>query len=217
MLSPLCAIVDADAAACAGWTALDLARAYLDGGARFLQLRAKRLPGGALLELASALVASARPAGAVVIVNDRADIARLSDADGVHVGQDDLRPAAARALVGAAAVVGVSTHTAAQLDAAMNEPISYLAIGPVFVTTTKETGYRAVGIEMVRAAADRARPRALPVVAIGGITIDTAPATIEAGAAAVAVIGDLLSSGNPGRRVREYLDRLEAVGAKPTR
>jgi thiamine-phosphate pyrophosphorylase len=141
-----------------------------------------------------------------VIVNDRPDLARLSGAAGVHVGQDDLPPRAARDLLGPAASVGVSTHTPAQIDAAIREPISYLAIGPVFGTATKATGYDAGGLDLVRAAARGAS--GVPVVAIGGITLDRAPAVIAAGAAAVAVIGDLLVDGDPARRVAAYCRAL---------
>src|SRR4051812_615385 len=117
------AIVDADVAARAGWTMTDLAAAYLSGGATLLQLRAKTASSGWLLDIATAIVALAHQANATVIVNDRADIARLSGADGVHVGQDDLPPAAVRQIVGAGAtpggqaIVGLSTHTAEQLEA----------------------------------------------------------------------------------------------------
>jgi thiamine-phosphate pyrophosphorylase len=204
----LYAIADADAAAAAGWTLVDLASAFLAGGAMLLQLRAKQAASGWMLDAASRIVERAHAAGATVIVNDRADVARLAGADGVHLGQDDLRPALARAIVGDAAVVGWSTHTAAQMDAALGEPISYLAIGPVFGTATKDTGYDAVGLERVRDAARRARTRSLPLVAIGGITLDTAAEVIEAGAASVAVIGDLLAGADPERRVRSYLQRL---------
>ena len=141
---PLCAIVDAEAAARAGWRPVDLARAFIAGGARFLQLRAKTMPGGELLETASAIVDLARPSGAIVIVNDRADIARLAGAAGVHVGQEDLAPRAVRGIVGAAAIVGFSTHTVEQLDAAVEEPISYVAVGPVFGTTTKASAREAI-------------------------------------------------------------------------
>ncbi|PYR35261.1 MAG: thiamine phosphate synthase, partial [Acidobacteria bacterium] len=150
---------------------MDLTRALLDGGARFLQLRAKHLPSADLLDLAAAIAELARPRGARLIVNDRADLARLANADGVHLGQDDLPPAAVRAIVGADAIVGVSTHTVEQIDRAVGEPVSYVAIGPVFGTTTKATGYEAVGLEIVRAAAERAARRGLPLVAIGGITL----------------------------------------------
>jgi thiamine-phosphate pyrophosphorylase len=205
----LLAIVDADVAARAGWTLVDLASACLAGGATFLQVRAKQAASGWLLDTATAIVERARAAGALVIVNDRADIARLANADGVHVGQDDLGPAAARVLLPAAALVGLSTHTADQIEAALAQPISYLAIGPVFGSSTKATGYDAVGLARVRHAASRARTRHLPVVAIGGITLDSAPEILQAGADAVAVISDLLTTGDPEGRVREYLRRLK--------
>src|SRR4029077_33876 len=147
------AILDADAAAHAGWPILDLAAAYLRGGATFLQLRAKKLSADASLAPAAAVVQLAHRHQARVVVNDRADIARLAGADGVHVGQDDLAPAAVRAIVGDAAIIGLSTHTLEQLDAPIDEPVDYLAIGPVFGTTTKATSYEAVGLDRVRAAA----------------------------------------------------------------
>src|SRR6185295_1457198 len=112
-----------------------------------------------------------------------------SKADGVHVGQEDLPPPAARALVGPDALVGLSTHTEAQIDAALDQPISYLAVGPIFGTSTKATGYDAVGLERVRYAAGTARV----VVAIGGITLETIADVIEAGATSAAVITDLLA------------------------
>lgn len=131
-------------------------------------------------------------------------MARLSGAHGVHVGQDDLTPRAARLIVGESAIVGLSTHTAAQLESAADEPITYLAIGPVFGTTTKDTGHDAVGLDAVR----RAAAIGPPVVAIGGITLDRAASVIDAGASAVAVIGGLLSTGDPAARVREFLARM---------
>jgi thiamine-phosphate pyrophosphorylase len=205
---PLHAIVDADMAAAAGWPIIDLATAYLNGGARFLQLRAKRMASGRLLETAGAMAELTRRAGGILIVNDRADIARLADADGVHVGQDDLAPAAVRSVAGPALLVGVSTHTPDQLDVALREPVDYVAIGPVFSTATKDTGYAAIGLDRVRAAAKAVRAAELPLVAIGGITLERAGGVINSGAASVAVIGDLLSTGNPEARVREYLMRL---------
>jgi thiamine-phosphate pyrophosphorylase len=200
-------IVDVEVATRAGWAPLDLARAFLWGGARLLQLRAKSLDSGPFLDLATRLVEEAGRAGATVIVNDRADIARLSQAGGVHVGQDDLTPADVRRIAGEEIIVGLSTHTEAQIEAALEQPISYLAIGPVFPTTTKATGFERVGYPAVRHAADRARTAHVPVVAIGGITLATAPRVIEAGAAAVAVITDLVTA-DPEARVREYLTAL---------
>jgi len=202
------AILDADVAARAGWPILDLAAAYLRGGARFLQLRAKAMPGERFLATATALVLLAHRYEALLVINDRADIARLSKAHGVHVGQDDLPPAAVRGLVGDAAIVGLSTHTVEQVDRAVLEPVSYVAIGPVFGTATKATGYQRVGLEMVREAALRARARGLPLVAIGGVTIESAPSVLEAGAASVAVISDLMATGDPEGRARAYVERL---------
>jgi thiamine-phosphate pyrophosphorylase len=131
----------------------------------------------------------------------------LSGADGVHLGQDDLAPSAARPIVGDAAIIGRSTHTETELDAAAKEPVDYVAIGPVFGTATKATGHDAVGLEMVRRATRTGRP----VVAIGGITLDTAASVIAAGAASVAVISDLLATGDPESRVRAYVERLARI------
>ena len=203
------AIVDADVASRAGWPLLELAGAILEGGARFLQLRAKQMSGAELLETAAQIVALARPHDAIVIVNDRADIAALSGASGVHLGQDDLAPRAARRIVGDRATIGRSTHNEAQIDAALREPVDYIAVGPVFDTMTKATGYQAVGLDLVRYAARAQRP----VVAIGGITLERAPAAIAAGAQSVAVVSDLLTGGDPRARVRAFVDRLARADA----
>ena len=200
------AIVDVDVAAKAAWQPIDLARAFLDGGARILQLRAKEMPSGPFLDLSDRLVALAGAYRAALIVNDRVDVARLSGAAGVHVGQEDLPPAVAREQLGPAAIVGYSTHSVSQLEAALLEPISYVAVGPVFGTTTKDTGYNAVGLDLVAAAARLAGP--IPVVAIGGVTLDNARSAIDAGAAAVAVISDLMAPGEPEARVKAYLRAL---------
>lgn len=198
--------MDAEAASRSGWSLESLASAFLDGGARFLQLRAKTLSGEEFLAAAARVVALAHARGAIVIVNDRADIAKLAGADGVHLGQDDLDPAAARQLLGAGAIIGRSTHTEAQLAAAVAEPVDYVAIGPVFGTSTKATGYDAVGLEMVRRAATVGRP----VVAIGGITLGNAASVIAAGAASVAVISDLLTD-DPAARTRAFVEQVSSV------
>jgi thiamine-phosphate pyrophosphorylase len=216
---PLYAICDADVCERAGWTVLDLASAFLQGGARLLQIRAKHQSSRWLLETTVGALRRAEPAGGLVVVNDRADVARLAGAGGVHVGQDDLDPQAVRTIVGPAAVIGLSTHTAAQIDAALSPPVNslnYLAMGPVFNTTTKPTSHDAVGLDRVREAAAKAVARGLPLVAIGGITLERAAAVLEAGAQSVAVITDLLSTGDPEARVRAYLDRLSLLSS-PTR
>ena len=207
--SRLYAIVDAGVAARAGWTPPDLARAYLDGGARLLQLRAPGVDAATQLGWCREIVRVAAPLGARVIVNDRCDLALMAGADGVHLGQHDLPVEAARRLLGLTAVIGLSTrgdHDAQQVDLAVRQPVSYLAVGPVYDTRTKDTGHAAVGLEAVRRTATRVGDR--PVVAIGGITLAIAPAVIAAGAASVAVIADLLVGSDPARRVREYVDAL---------
>ena len=173
-----------------------------------LQIRAKHAPSGWLLDCATRIVErAASTGGAEVIVNDRADIASLSGATGVHVGQDDLSPAMVRAVAGDNCVVGLSTHTSGQVERALLAPVSHIAVGPVFSTTTKDTGYPPVGVEGVRAVADAVAAHRMPVVAIGGITLDVALDVLQHGASAVAVISDLMGP-HPDRRVRAYLQRL---------
>jgi thiamine-phosphate pyrophosphorylase len=213
-LPALCAVLDADYTAARGWTVHDLARACLEGGARWLQVRAKQASGAQFLEMADAVVALAAPFGAAVVVNDRADVAKLAGAAGVHVGQTDLPPHACRQLLGPAALIGLSTGTRAEVEAALAEDITYVATGPVFATDTKPDSGEPVGLEMVAfvsAAAEAAAGRTgavLPVVAIGGITLDRASAVIEAGAAAVAVISDLFTGGNPAARTAAFVRAL---------
>jgi thiamine-phosphate pyrophosphorylase len=204
----LYAIVDADACVREGRAPVDVARAFLSAGAKLLQLRCKSWGSGAFLELTNAVVEDANRADAAVIVNDRADVAALANAHGVHVGQEDLAPADARRVIGAEALLGLSTHTADQWEAAVKDPISYIAIGPVFGTGTKDTGYRAVGLDTVTRAADVARAAGLPTVAIGGITRANAASVIEAGAASVAVISDLMRD-DPEASCRALLRILE--------
>jgi len=204
----LYAIVDAGACAAAGRAPIDVARAFLSAGARLLQLRFKEMPSGAFLDLARAILEDANAAGATIIINDRADIAALADARGVHVGQTDLSPADARTVIGPSRILGLSTHTREQWEQALAEPISYVAIGPVFGSVTKQTGYDAIGLSTVTQVATTASTKGLPTVAIGGIAIANAVSVIDAGAASVAVISDLLK-GDPENRCREFLRALE--------
>ena len=161
------------------------------------------------------VVELARPVGAIVIVNDRVDVAKLSQADGAHVGQEDLEPASARRILGGFAVIGCSTHSIEQARAALRAPVDYIAVGPLFGTPTKDTGYSPVGIGGVSDVRSMMREEGVekPIVAIGGITLGTAPEVIRAGAASVAVISDLLATGDAERRVREYLSALGATNA----
>jgi thiamine-phosphate pyrophosphorylase len=175
-----------------------LVAALAGAGARIVQLRAKSLADGVFERAAREAVAAAHAAGALLVVNDRPDVARLAGADGVHVGQDDLAPADVRAIL-PAGIVGLSTHDHAQLAAAAASGADYVAVGPVFATTSKERPDPVVGLELVRAA--RAMTRA-PLVAIGGITAANAADVIAAGADGVAVISALLRAADPGEAFR---------------
>lgn len=200
-------IVDADVCAAAGRAPFDVAQAFLAAGVRWLQLRCKNMPSGAFLELTQQVIEVSRANGGLVIVNDRADIVAMAGADGLHVGQTDLSAVDSRAVIGTGPILGLSTHTVEQWELAVTEPVSYIAIGPVFGTGTKATGYDAVGLTVVKDAAGFAATHGLPTVAIGGISLDNAASVIDAGAASVAVISDLLK-GDPEARCRQFLNLL---------
>lgn len=211
-LPGLYAVVDYRTATQHGWRVCDLARAYLAGGARLLQIRATDAASGEYLAWCDEIIKDATDVGAQVIVNDRADIAAVAGAAGVHLGQTDLSPNMARQVVGTTMMLGLSTHTRAQLDRLATVAVDYVAVGPVYQTDTKDTGYSAVGLDLVTYAAGL-RP-ARPVVAIGGITLDRVESLVSAGATSVAVISDLLSGNDPSRRVADYVRALEASSAK---
>ena len=206
--SRLYPIVDAEVCAAAGRTPFDVACAFLSAGASWIQLRCKDLAGGAFLDLANQTLEQSRAAGAMLIINDRADIAAIAQADGLHIGQTDLTVSDARLVIGPARILGLSTHTPEQWQAAVREAISYMAIGPVFGTGTKDTGYTAIGLDVVARASSAAAANGLPAAGIGGITLDNAVSVIDAGAASVAVISDLLK-GDPEARCRAFLRILQ--------
>lgn len=190
-----------------GRTHVELARAILAAGARFLQLRVKSASTREFVEIARAVKQETDRAGARLIVNDRADVAALIGAAGVHLGQDDLPPKAARTLLGAGKILGFSTHNAAQLEAAAADPaIDYVGFGPIFETRSKANPDPAQGLEGLRAARPRCR---MPLVAIGGIDRESAAAVLRCGADAVAVIGAICRAADPAAATREM---LAAVG-----
>ena len=164
---------------------------FADGGATVVQLREKHAPALEFYEQAKAALEVAKKRGVQVIINDRADIALALGAAGVHLGQDDLPPEAARRLLGEDAIIGYSTHSLAQIQEAAKLPIDYLAIGPIFPTSTKENPERVVGLDGVRLAREAIGDRAL--VGIGGISPANARDVIDAGADSVALIHALLS------------------------
>ena len=162
------------------------------GGAPLIQLREKHQPAREFYEQAKAAVAVAAPWGVQLLINDRVDIALAVGAHGVHLGQDDMPPDAARKLLGPDAVIGYSTHNIEQAIAATKLPIDYLAIGPIFATTTKSDTAPVIGLDGLRAV--RQEIGTFPLVAIGGITRENAQEVIQAGADSVAVISALLSN-----------------------
>jgi thiamine-phosphate pyrophosphorylase len=182
---------------------LALVAAFLEGGAAVVQLRLKNAATGDLFQTARAAAELCRKRGALFLVNDRADVARAAGADGVHLGQEDLPPAAAREILGPDALVGISTHSDPEIDAAKAAGADYIGFGPVFATRSKGASPLPPphGPEGLRRAVDRAG--ALPVVAIGGITAARAGDVARSGAACVAAIRELCSAPDPEARARE--------------
>jgi thiamine-phosphate pyrophosphorylase len=178
-----------------------LAGTLAKSGVQLIQLRAKHLSVQHFQEIASALLAGA-PASIKIIINDRPDIASIASAAGVHVGQEDLPVAEARKICPAPQWVGISTHNLEQLRAANDTSADYIAVGPIYPTSTKENTDPVVGLNLIRAARKLTRK---PLVAIGGITISSAPEVFRAGADSVAIVSDLLNAPDPAQRAREYL------------
>ena len=173
-----------------GLTHAEQVRRLAKGGALLIQLRDKTSGARDFLESAKAAVIAGRECGVKLIINDRADIAAAVGADGVHLGQDDLPVAAARERLGATAIIGLSTHSLSQAEAATKLGIDYLAIGPIFSSATKEDTAPEVGLDGLKAV--RSRVGEFPLVAIGGITVDRALNVLQAGADSVAIISALL-------------------------
>jgi len=181
---------------------VELASAMLAGGARLLQLRLKQRPSGELVAIARRLRELTAAAGAHLIVNDRIDVALAAEADGVHLGQDDVPVAVAREMLGPARWIGFSTHSEAQLEAASGLGADYLSLGPIFATTSKGAADPVIGPDVLRAA----RPRITePVVAIGGITAATAREVLDAGADAISVIAAVVRAPDVARATAELL------------
>jgi thiamine-phosphate pyrophosphorylase len=181
----------------------------IDGGATFIQLREKQLSPREFYVEAEEALRVARERRVKLIINDRADIALALGADGVHLGQDDVPPEAARALLGEGAVIGFSTHSVEQAIAAARLPVDYVAIGPVFATKSKENPDPQVGLEGLRRVREAVGP--VTLVAIGGVTRENAPAVLASGADSVAVISALFDPENPSEITRLTRDFLAAL------
>jgi len=203
-------ILDSEALEARGFPVAKAAQALLDGGAGILQLRHKAHWTRAAFETAREVARLCLEAGALFMVDDRADIAMLLRA-GLHVGQDDLPPRDARKLMGSDAAIGFSSHNVAQVCAAGGEPVDYLAFGPVFPTASKRNPDPVTGVEGLKEC------RALvekPLVAIGGITRATAPDVWAAGADSVAIIGDLLPADLTSVSFRQRMEEWQQLATK---
>jgi len=186
----------------------DCAQELADAGVRLLQYRNKLASARELLNSSRELASFLIPRGVSFVVNDRPDVAVLAGASGVHVGQDDLEVEQARGLVGKEKWVGVSTHTVEQFRKAAETSADYIAVGPVFSTSSKANPDPVIGTAFLR----QVRPLTdKPIVAIGGVTLENAASVIEAGADCVAVISDVLRAPDRGRRARQYLELLGAA------
>lgn len=182
------------------------------GGARLVQVREKNLASRSFFEEAATAMEAARANGIKVIINDRVDIALCVGADGVHLGQDDLPPEAARELLGPDAIIGFSTHNSEQARRAVALPINYLAIGPIFTTKTKANPDEVVGLDGLRRVREVVGD--FPLVAIGGITLENASAVVSAGADAVALISTLYQ--NPAEISQTTRRVLVAIDSQST-
>ena len=199
MFPPLYAILDVEQAA---GPASNLPEILIGAGVELLQIRDKRASARTLHLAARKLVETYTPRGVRIIVNDRPDIAAMVGAGGVHVGQEDLPVGNARRICGRSLWVGVSTHNLEQFREAAATSADYIALGPVFPTGTKEHPDPVVGLELLRAVRKLTKK---PLVAIGGITVESAGAVFGAGADSVAVVRDLVCAADPAQRVKEYL------------
>jgi thiamine-phosphate pyrophosphorylase len=177
-----------------------------DGGATLVQLREKILPPLEFFQEAAEAFGIARERGLKIIINDRVDIALAIKASGVHLGQDDLPPEAARRLLGREVIIGFSTHNLYQARLAVKMPIDYIAIGPIFPTSTKPASEPPVGLEGLRQV--RQAVGKIPLVAIGGITAETSQDVLKAGADAIAVISDIWASSAQVSQTEHLLHRI---------
>jgi thiamine-phosphate pyrophosphorylase len=184
--------------------------AALEGGAEMVQLREKTWPSGTLFPLAQRLRGRCRAAGVPFIVNDRVDLALAVGADGVHLGQDDLPPAAARPLLRPGMILGLSTHSVEQAKAAQAAGADYVAVGAMFPTGSKPE-FQLVGSALAREVRPVVR---VPLIAIGGITPDNVGEVIAAGADGVAVISAVCAAADPAAAARRFIDAIEAARAR---
>ncbi|HEY8370937.1 MAG TPA: thiamine phosphate synthase [Thermodesulfobacteriota bacterium] len=210
-------VTDRKAAEAAGRTlpavlAAALARAAARGARVGVQLREKDLDGGPLFALAREVRAVTRDHGARLLVNDRLDVAIAAEADGVHLPARGLPPDAARKLLAATGLVGVSTHSAAEAAAARDRGADFVVLGPVYEPTSKRAAGPPLGVAALAGAVGEA---GLPVLALGGLTPERVAEVVQAGAHGVACIGAVMAASDPAAAVDRFLDALEAHTGAP--
>jgi len=181
---------------------VSLAQALFDGGARLVQVRNKKASARELFNQVESILKRA-PADASVIVNDRVDVARITGAAGVHLGQSDIGVVEARRILGPDQIIGFSTHNLEQALAASKLPADYIAVGPIFPTSTKLNAEPVVGLEKLATICKAVQK---PVVAIGGIRLENAAEVLAAGPHSIAVVSDLLAAADIRARVREWIN-----------
>lgn len=185
---------------------LAVMQAAIEGGATVVQLRDKHATTRKLLEFGGALQRLTRSAGIPLIINDRVDVALALDADGVHLGDDDMPPELARRLLGPDRLLGVSADSVEGAQRAEQAGADYLGVGDIFGTSTKPDAGEPIGLEKLAVIAKSVK---IPVVGIGGVTLTNAPAVIRAGAAGVAVISAVLGAADPAAAARALRSALE--------
>jgi len=185
---------------------LDLAREAIEGGATVIQLREKEMKARAMVEVGLKLRALTAEKGVTFIVNDRADVARAVDADGVHLGQEDLPVSPAREILGPGKIIGVSASNVEEAAAAEREGADYVGLGSIFSTQTKDDAGDPVGVEMVR---EVVRKVNIPVVAIGGINHDNVIQVVKAGADGIAVVSAVTAVSDVVGAARTMLARIK--------
>ncbi len=199
-------ITDTDISGCCSH--FEVAKRLMENGVKLIQIRYKGSSDRTFYEEAVHAVRLASSFDARIIVNDRVDIAHVSGAHGVHLGEEDFPPKAARAILGHRSIIGVSTHSSSKALETLDQDIDYIAMGPIYDTKTKELKHLPLGpqaISKIRAFVQK------PIVAIGGISMDRIPEVIKSGADSIAVISDLLGSDDMDLRIKQYLNLLESL------
>jgi thiamine-phosphate pyrophosphorylase len=190
---------------------IETVRAAIDGGVTLVQLRDPDGKTRAMVDTAAALLEILRPRGIPLIINDRVDVALAVDADGVHVGQSDMRTDQVRGLIGPDRILGLSVSTFEELAADDLGPVDYLGIGPIFATATKPNAAAPIGFEGLAAMVAQSR---LPVVAIGGVKVEHVEPTLAAGADGLAIVSAIMAASDPAAAARDFADRIARFRAQ---